>query len=151
MSKRRRELLAQTIDTNLLYLIKVYDITYGYSNNNSAPPTYISQNNARGIYAPFNILVDAGTYQVNVTSDADDMYFLLQFFSNDQLQKVQNGEYLGSVYSTTGWRKDSYQFSLPISGQEDIAGFRILIAKGANKNQVVDSSLNPRIEIRKVE
>lgn len=151
MSRRRRNLMSFNIDEDLKYLIRINDITYGYSNNNSAPPTYISQNSARGIYAPFDLLVGAGTYQVKVTSNSDDMYFLLQFFSNDQLRKVQNGEYLGSIYSTTGWRKDSYQFSLPITGQEDIAGFRILIAKGANKDEVVDSSLNPRIEIRKVE
>lgn len=148
--KRRRELMGNC-DETLLYVIRPNDITYGYSNNNAAPPDYISANSNRGIYAPFDILLpNYERYIITASAATNDLYFTVQFFTHKQLEKVQDGEYLGAVYFTSGWRNGSYQFNLPILGNEEVAGCRIVIAKGSHQDQVVDSSLSPSFEIRRV-
>lgn len=149
---RRRDLVAQSSKNQdgLLYVIRTNDITYQCTSNGFTPPDYIAANDVRGVYAKFDLLVpEPGQYTITATSNSDEMYFELQFFSYDQLALVNEEKIIGNAYAYTGWRQGQYTFR--IWDNDNVAGLRIVIAKGANKDQVVTSAMYPRFEIRKVE
>lgn len=152
MSKRRRNLLAQSNNEDKpLYIIRGNEISYGYTYYGYTYPNYTTPNDKRAIYVPFDVLLpEAGHYSVTVTSVEPDLYFTVQFFSYAQLDQIAQQQSIGSVYSSSGWRQNTYSFYLPISGQDDIAGFRILFGKGSTQSDVIDSSINPTVEVRRI-
>lgn len=148
MSKRRRLLSSSFESEGLIKVLGANDFKYGYTSNGYAPNNdYTAPHEYRGIYVPFDILTESGHYTVS-TPNQPDLYFTIEFFSSTQLQQVANGQVIGSVHFTSGWRNQVYDFYLPISGQ-DIAGFRIVLGKGSSQNEIVDMSLNPYFEIRR--
>lgn len=144
----RRKMVGQGSDIPF-YTIGPRGFSYGSEWSSFSP--YIQDNPLRGISFGFNLILPSNShYIITAQSNVNDLYFSLQFFSYDQLDKVSREEYLGPVYLTSSWQKDRYEFTLPDPVRPAIAGVKINLARGINKNIAVDSSIAPRFTIWRI-
>lgn len=145
INERRKA--AQSSDTSRpYYSLASRKFTFGAKDSQYSP--YIQQDPTRAIYRYFDLLLPSNSSYVIISDAAvDDMYYALQFFSHAQLEAFNQGRPLGIPYYDTGWKQGRYSFNLPLSHRPDIAGMRIILARGINKASVVDSSMSPSFQI----